>query len=311
MGNSNASTQNDRMPNFLIIGAARSGTSSLYEYMNQHPDIFFSANKEPLFFAFDGDKVDFKGPGDNRQVNIKTVTELASYQDLFSHVTTEKAIGEASADYLYAEKAPECIHHYIPDAKLVAVLRNPVERAYSSFLYTIRDDREPLRDFAEALAQEDERVAAHWEYIWHYRRMGYYYQHLSRYYRLFNRSQIRIYLNEDLRQDTLSVLRDAFAFLEVDDTFKPDISIAYNEGGFPRRKLLNRLLTRQSRFKSFLRPFMPAFIMKNYIQLKYKNLDKPELSGELKLELARAYKDDILKLQDLIQKDLSSWLHEV
>jgi len=304
-------TQNDRMPNFLIIGAARSGTSSLYEYMNQHPDIFFSANKEPLFFAFDGDTVDFKGPGDDRQVNIKTVTDLGAYRKLFSNVTTEQAIGEASADYLYAEKAPACIRRYIPEVKLIAVLRNPVERAYSSFLYTIRDDREPLRDFAQALAQEDARIAAHWEYIWHYRRMGFYFQHLSRYYSLFDRRQIKIYLNEELRQDTSSVLRDAFSFLEVDDTFQPDVSVRYNEGGVPKRRLLNYLLTRQSRFKSLLKPLMPAFVMQKFIQLKHSNLDKPELADEIRLELAGGYKEDILKLQDLIQKDLSSWVPEI
>lgn len=299
-----------RMPNFLIIGAARSGTSSLYEYMNQHPDVFFSPNKEPLFFAFDGEKVDFNGPGDDRQVNIKTVTNLSAYQELFRGVTTEKAIGEASAAYLYLQKAPETIHRYLPKAKLIAVLRNPVDRAYSSFLYTIRDNREPLRNFGEALAQENARIANNWEHLWHYKNMGFYYQQLSRYYQLFDKSQIKIYLNDDLRKNTADVVHDAFSFLEVDADFQPDFSVIYNKGGVPKRKLLNRILTRQSRFKSMLRPFMPSVLMKAYTQLKHSNLDKPELEGEVRLALSRIYRDDILKLQDLIEKDLSSWLAE-
>lgn len=297
-----------RMPNFLIIGAARTGTSSLYEYMRQHPDIFFSPIKEPMFFALEGGKPDFRGPGDDKEINRKSVTDLAAYQALFAGATTQKAIGEASANYLYSDRAAERIKHYVPEAKLITVLRNPVERAYSSFLYTIRDGREPLRDFGEALAQEDRRIGEHWEHIWHYAHMGFYGQQLQRYYDRFDKKQIRVYLNEDMKKDSPGVLKDIFGFLEVDDSYMPDTSVSYNEGGVPKRKLLNTVLTRPSIIKRLLRPLMPAAVMKFYTELKHSNLDKPPLDSEVRARLVGVYRDDVLRLQDMIGKDLSHWL---
>ena len=300
--------QSGRMPNFLIIGAARTGTSSLYEYMRQHPDIWFSPVKEPMFFALEGSKPDFRGPGDDLEINRKSVADLAAYQALFSGATTQKAIGEASANYLYSGSAAARIRHHVPEAKMIAVLRNPVERAYSSFLYMIRDRREPLRDFALALEQESKRIAEHWEHIWHYARMGLYSQQLQRYYDLFDKNRIRVYLNEEMKQDAPGLLKDVFGFLEVDDSFLPDTSVTYNEGGVPKRKLLNALLTRPSIIKRLLRPLMPAAAMKFYTRLKHSNLDKPPLDEEVRARLAALYRDDVLRLQDMIGKDLSAWL---
>ena len=302
------SANRGRMPNFLIIGAARTGTTSLYEYLRQHPDIWFSSVKEPMFFALEGRKPNFRGPGDDQQINRKSVTDLAEYQALFAGANSRKAIGEASANYLYSDCAAARIKHYVPDAKMIAVLRNPVERAYSGFLYMIRDQREPLRDFAQALAQENKRIADHWEHIWHYSNMGFYGQQLQRYYSLFDKNQIRIYLNEEMKKDGPGLLKDVLGFLEVDDTFPIDTSVVYNEGGVPKRKLLNSVLTQPSPLKRLLRPFMPAAAMKFYTQLKHSNLDKPPLDDEVRARLVALYRDDVLRLQDMIGKDLSSWL---
>ncbi len=296
------------MPNFLIIGAARTGTSSLYEYMRQHPDIYFSPVKEPMYFAMEGKKPDFRGPGDDLEINRKSVTDLAAYQALFAGAQGKKAVGEASANYLYSDVAAARIHEAVPDARLIAVLRNPVERAYSSFLYMIRDRREPLRDFGEALAQEPQRIRDHWEHIWHYAAMGFYHQQLQRYYERFDKSRIRVYLNEDMKKDAPGLLKDVFGFLDVDDGYAPDTSVTYNEGGVPKRKMLNALLTRPSIFKRLLRPLMPAAAMKLYTKVKHSNLDKPPLDPEVRARLVALYRDDVLKLQDLIGRDLSHWL---
>ena len=296
------------LPNFLIIGAARTGTSSLFEYMRQHPDIYFSPVKEPMYFAMDGRKPDFRGPGDDKEINRKAVSDLTTYQALFAGAQGRKAIGEASANYLYSEVAAANIHAVIPDARLIAVLRNPVERAYSSFLYMIRDRREPLRDFGQALAEEPSRIRDHWEHIWHYAGMGFYHQQLQRYYARFDKSRIRVYLNEDMKKDAPGLLKDVFGFLDVDDGFTPDTSVTYNEGGVPKRKLLNAVLTRPSVFKRLLRPLMPAAAMKFYTRLKHSNLDKPPLDPEVRANLVALYRDDVLRLQDLIGRDLSSWL---
>lgn len=296
------------LPNFLIIGAARAGTTSLYEYMRQHPQIFFSANKEPMFFALQDEKVDFKGPGDSDEINRKSITNRKDYEELFAAASGRPAVGEASALYLYSEKAANNIQHSIPDAKLIVILRNPIERAYSSFLYTIRDNRESLRDFAAALAAEPQRIAQGWEHIWHYKTMGFYGAQLQRYYDRFERKQIKVFLHEDLVTDLAGVLRETFEFLGVDPDFKPDLSLKYNQGGMPKRAWLNTLLTRPSRIKSWLKPLTPRFLIKYYTKLKHSNLDKPALSASARQQLIDAYRDDIGKLQELLGRDLSGWL---
>src|SRR3954452_17434204 len=121
------------MPNFLIVGAAKSGTTSLYYYLKQHPQVFVSPVKEPKFFAYEGEKVVYRGPGDAEN-NRRLVNNLADYRALFGGANGAKAIGEASPVYLYSPKACERIRHYLPDAKLFVILRDPAERAYPSFL---------------------------------------------------------------------------------------------------------------------------------------------------------------------------------
>ncbi|HEY1419866.1 MAG TPA: sulfotransferase, partial [Candidatus Dormibacteraeota bacterium] len=129
------------LPNFLIIGAAKSGTDSLYGMLGQHPQIYISPSKEPMFFVAEGlPEVPYRGPSD-REVLLRWdswVNTLEHYESLFGGATVEKAIGEASTWYLYDEGAPHRIKHHVPDAKLIAVLRNPVERAYSAFTMMLR-----------------------------------------------------------------------------------------------------------------------------------------------------------------------------
>ncbi|MCW5935662.1 MAG: sulfotransferase, partial [Fimbriimonadia bacterium] len=156
-----------RMPNFLIIGAAKSGTTALYFYIKQHPEVFMAKVKEPRFFAYEGGVPEWKGPLDAEN-NAWVITDKEVYTALFNDVSEEKVWGEASPIYLYSEPAPERIKNYAPDAKLVAILRHPIERAYSHYLHLIRDNREPLRDFGKALDLEPERMANGWEWSWHY-----------------------------------------------------------------------------------------------------------------------------------------------
>ena len=123
------------MPNFLLIGAAKAGTSSLYGYLKQHPQIYMSPIKEPRFFALEGETLNFNGP--TRGINQTSINTLEAYSQLFQKVTTEKAIGEASTIYLSSPKAPERIKHYLPDVKLIAILRDPSERAFSSYMHLV------------------------------------------------------------------------------------------------------------------------------------------------------------------------------
>ena len=144
-----------KMPNFMIIGAAKAGTTALYKYLEEHPQIFMSPQKEPRFFALEGEKIDFRGPG--AMTRFRYVTDIETYRLLFKNVSNELAIGEASTWYLYIPKAAKGIRHYLPNVKLIVMLRDPVQRAYSNFLGLRREGVEPLEDFTEAMVAEKER----------------------------------------------------------------------------------------------------------------------------------------------------------
>ncbi|MDQ3862200.1 MAG: sulfotransferase domain-containing protein, partial [Actinomycetota bacterium] len=235
------------------------------------------------------------------------VTDINDYRALFRGVSGEVAIGEASHWYLYHPKAPRRIKHHIPDVKLVAILRNPVDRAYSQFLHFVRDGQEPLADFAQALREEDRRIHDHWAFG-RYASRGFYYSQLKRYYDLFDRSQIKVHLYEDLSADAPTLLRDTFRFLEVDPTFVPELSVEPNVSGIPRNRVLHAMLTRSGRTKAVLRQHLPTGMLELANRLKNRNLVKPQLSPELRLEMTEMYREEIVKLEDLIGRDLSGWL---
>jgi Sulfotransferase domain. len=296
------------MPNFLIIGAAKSGTTSLYYYLKQHPQIYMSPIKEPRFFAFDGIKMDFRGPGD-RELNCQTITEIEAYRALFQAASNETAIGEASTLYIYNPRVPERVRHYVPNMKLIAILRNPVEQAYSSFMRLARDGLEPLTDFAEAIQQEENRIYNHWSFTWHYKQRGFYYIQLKRYFDLFDPDQIRIYLHEDFYNDQVGVLQDIFRFLGLDDTFVPDVSLKHNVSGLPRSRILHTFFAGPGMIKFALERIIPEKVRwRIRIGLIHRNLTKLTLLPDVRRQLIQDYREDILKLQGLIQRDLSGWL---
>ncbi len=299
------------LPNFLIIGAPKAGTSSLYEYLKQHPQIYMSPEKEPHFFALENEKIDFRGPGDLYR-HRNAVTRLEDYLQLFDQVTDEIAIGEASTTYLGSLKAPERIKQFIPQVKLIVVLRNPVDAAYASYLHLVRDGDEKTTDFYKALQKEEERIAKNWEGIWHYKQRGFYYAQLKRYFDLFNQEQIKVYLHEDYTQNPQEVLRDIFQFLNVDNLFNVDTSLRYNVSVMPQNIWLNSLLIKPNFLKSITNTFLPKKFRQSIANnLKNWNLNqyqKPSLPLELRKNLVQEYRKDILKVQILIQKDLSLWL---
>lgn len=298
------------LPNFLIIGAAKSGTSSLRKYLNEHPDIYGDVAIEPGFFAFEGVKPSFAGPGDEI-LNDAVVTNLTDYEALFEGVRDESAIGEASVVYLYSEQAPRRIRHYIPDARLIVILRNPVERAVSSFAHLVRDGFEPIQDFRRALDAEDERIRQNWQHLWHYKRMGFYSEQLGRYLDLFPAHQLAIYTYDDFSERPLEVIQQLFTFLEVDDSFVPDLSRRYNVSGRPRSRLLHSLLTKPSLVRRALKPFVPGAVRAGVQKaLMDRNLKQGKASvPDATLDYLKSlYRDDILKLESHLQRDLSAWL---
>ena len=296
------------LPNFLIIGAAKAGTTSLYRYLEQHPDVFMSELKEPRFFALENDPLDYHGPNDpSAHCEYKT---LEAYTTLFSGVAHETAIGEASTLYLYHPDAAGRIRHYVPDMKLIAVLRHPVEQAYSNFVFLRRDGREPSEDFREAVGLEEHRVKQlRWGPLWHYTGRGFYGEQLERYFALFDRSQIRVILYENLRRDPVAVCQEIFGFLGITQDFTPDVSVDWNVSGIPRSRQLHRFLLEPKRLRTALGRLLPEASKRRIsFWLQQQNLaPAPALDPALRRELCEVFRDDVTRLEGLIERDLSSW----
>jgi hypothetical protein len=295
------------LPNFLIIGAAKTATTSLWKYLRQHPQIYMSASKEPRFFAFEGETLNFRGPGDSEEIAI---TDLETYSALFNKVTHEIAIGEATTMYLWSPKAPERIRYHIPHTKLIAFLRDPVERAFSNFQHLVQQGREPIQDFSQAIAAEEQRIQEGWWPFWYYKQQGMYSAQLKRYFALFERDQIKIYFYEDFKKTPLNIIQDVFKFLNVDSEFIPDLSQkARKSHPIPKNKALHKFLTQANPIKSMLKPLLPTKMRQQVIaQIQEKNLTKPQLNPEVRRHLIEDYREDILNLQNLLGRDFSQWL---
>lgn len=301
------------LPNFLIIGASKAGTTSLYHYLRQHPQVYMPQNKEPRFFIYEGGSIDPNWPGYNFIKN-KTVTDLPGYQELYRPVTNEIAIGEATAGYLSNPGVPDRILKHIPDAKFIAILRDPAERAYSAFLMDIRNglDNVQLSEAVERYYAKKEppsdilRQRAYISYI----RAGFYYQGLTRYYQRFDSDQIGVFFFEDFKRDPACLVRNVFGFLDVDQAFQPNMGKRYNVSLVPRNRRWNRLAVGQNLAKRLIKRIVPVEARKRISKIVIgSNLIQPApISRELRSDLIEIYRQDILRLQDMCDRDLSLWL---
>lgn len=303
------------LPNFMVIGAGKSGTTTLYEYLNEHSEVFMSPIKETNYFSLiDTQQVPREKDPDQVHNFYRSVWSWDHYVSLFPDNTDAKAIGEVSPKYLYTPRAAMRIKETIPDVKLIVILRNPVERLYSRFMHLARENRQPSDSIEDALDRDS---------IW-WRRPdlvseGFYYRHLMHYLKIFDRSQIKIYLFEDLKKDPKNLIKDIYEFIGVNTDFVPDFSVRYNPSGMIKSKKIDLLIGQNSIPKRIIKSLMPPIfsvlkksktINKRLTQLRQSNLHKPPLVKSLRQTLMKdIYQDDVIKLQTIIHRDLSEWFN--
>lgn len=223
------------LPNFYVIGSSRSGTTTLRHHLRAHPDVYLPPVNEPRYFAFAMDPMNYAGPGDEI-LRDRVVTDMNAYQALFQDAGTETAIGEVSPAYLSSETAAARIAAATPDAKILAVLRHPAERALSSYRRERMDDLEPAPCLGAALHRENERQRTGWSYVWRYRYRGLYHTHLARYFARFPRHQIKVLTYDRWAGDQgRNLLREVFHFIGVDPAkYLPDRALHLNATTTPK-----------------------------------------------------------------------------
>jgi len=310
-------------PNFFVVGAAKSGTTSLYYYLKQHPEVYMSPIKETNFFSTDIDPDNFsrlyKKLYKSKKLDLEKYTsssmdklvwgayvrEWEHYVRLFQSAQNEKAIGEVSNSYLYSKVAASNIYNNFPNAKIVMILRNPVQRAFSHYLANIRDGK-ARRSLIEEIELDNNRRKKGWGVSALYIELGMYYEQVKRYLDLFPRKNVRIILYDEYMKNTSMVMEDLFSFLNISRNVKIDFTKRYNAARIPKNKNVIYLVT-QMNLKRAVFHLIPEAYKKRVKDLFFSRVEKPELEKNEKDFLIRIYKEDITKLERLIQYDLSVW----
>ena len=295
------------LPTFLVIGVAKAGTTALYHHLKAHPEVFMPAVKEPEFFSYEGTRRGLSFKPDDK------ITHLEEYYALYDNVRDEKAVGEASPRYFHSLVAPGRIKETIPEARLIVLLRHPVDRAYSHCMDMMNSGAFPYQPFVP-LFREKARAVEAWAqepFNCYGFLHSFYHDSLQRYYALFPRDRILVLLFEDYVTEPRSVLRDVYAFLGVDTSFVPDLDTRHNPTfGIPRSTMLHKTVMRPNRVKTLTQKLIPTKARKKILGgiLKSVRTKKPDLSPAIRAEFVEVYREDILKVQTLTGRDLSSWL---
>ena len=290
------------LPNFMCLGAGKSGTTTLFDILRQHPDIYFPAFKEPHFFDIPG--------------NYHNGIEW--YKKNYFRKADKKIIADFTPSYFFDLLAPERIFKDIgPDIKFVVLLRHPVDRAYSHYLHSVRDHHENV-SFEESLKLENERLIYHRKNDNHlsYLRQSYFHQGLygdmlERYLEHFTLDNfLFVNFEEDFLKKREATIQKILRFLAIEDQVKLEINLRSNPASKPRLRLLKRLMNKKGWWRKALKFLVPSMqlrqIIRNKIQrANIKEYEVQPLSKELKVKLYNIYfKENMEKFQRITKKKL-------
>ena len=292
------------LPNFIIVGAAKCGTTALYYYLRQHPDIAFSALKEPKYFSTIFNKLPQKGIGD-QTIDKYAIDNWGKYKALFKKLETYKLRGEASPDYLlYHKNTAPAIKEKLGDIPIIIMLRDPVSRAFSAYSNMRRDNREFL-PFKEALGAEKERSLNNWDFMWKYLQGSLYAEQIKTFLNEFN--NVKFVLFEDFISNPLYETNKVINFLGLNKLDKIDDK-KYNPSGVPNNIFAKFILNRNNKFSTVLREVLKKYIPRNILEsVSRKSLNKIILEQKDAHYFYSLVAHDIEKTEELINLDLTIW----
>lgn len=297
-----------RLPDFIVAGSAKCGSTSLHYYLADHPEIFMPLQKEIHFFTAEKLLSLSGGPKDDR-VNAFHISSYADYLNQFKRANDSQKIGEVSPSYInYPELSIPKIKDEIGNPKIIFILRDPIKRAYSNYLHLVREERETL-SFYEALQEEDNRKAKKYSDFWYYRFHSTYYDKVKKFEQAFG--QLLIITTEELKEDTVGTMQKVYEFIGVNSDHSPsNLGVQYNSGGVYKSNFVTKFFFRQSKLRSFIKRLIPITdglkkVKQNIIE-KYKK-ETPSIDPKAEEFLVNCLKNDTMQLKRDYDIDVKNW----
>jgi len=293
-----------KKPNLFIVGAPKCGTTSMYNYLKQHPEVFMSSLKEPHFFGTD-------------LVSSNFIREKEKYLSLFSNATDEKRIGEGSVWMLYSKVAAAEIKEFSPEARIIMILRNPVDMIFSLHGEHYFWGDENIRDFKKALMVEEKRrqglkipVQSKVKFGLLYREIAKYDHQVERYLRVFGQDNVKVIIFDEFKHHTERIFSDTCQFLEIDSRFKPEFKIV-NARRVVHSRTLMHFVQHPPNFSRRLGKAIPSSIrhrMLSFIEKKgYEVKPAPPMDEKLRRQLQQEFLPSVERLSILLKRDLTYW----
>ncbi|MEV6986794.1 sulfotransferase [Sphaerisporangium sp. NPDC051017] len=299
------------LPDFLVIGAPKAGTTALHAALARHPALFMSAVKEPKFFLTDGPPPTRGGPGD-AQTFREHVWRREEYEALFDQAPPGTLRGESTPFYLYDRKAQRRIHAMVPGAKLIVVLRDPVERAHSNWTHLWSAGLEPIGDVVRACAEEERRIAAGWSAFWHYVGLGRYGEQLRDLFKLFSPADVLVFRYRDLVDAPLATLDRICEFLGVETGLIAEVP-RENVTAHPEHTLRHQALSRVMRVGAAVGRHLPGALAGRLTEtlegaLQDNGRPRRPLSWDERQALIPRFERDVALLRQVTGEDFGDWL---
>jgi hypothetical protein len=300
-------------PDFLVIGAPKAGTTALHAALAQHPDVFVSTPKEPKYWLCDGAPPPaWSGPGDKHSQQ-EWVWRDDEYFPLFEPAAAHQVRGESTPFYLWSRGAHRRIGEALPDVRLIAVVRDPVDRAYSNWMHLWSDGLETEHDFVTAFEREAERVRAGWAPFWRYRELGRYGEQLDHLFRHVDPDRVLVLRYRDLVDDPRTAVDRVSRFLGIREgqveAIPRDNSRSFVSPGW-RPRLLGPVVRGGARLGQFAPPEVWRALHPPLIGLlgDGRRAHRPRLDAGRRQRLLASYADDIALLSSLTGQDFGDWL---
>lgn len=304
---------NEIIPNFLIIGFPKAGTTSVYNHLRSHPDIFMPNNTELRYFNNAQVMKHLGGPGDE-QIPTKICKNQNEYSSYFKDWNGENAIGECTTNYIFYKEGLASIKSKLrDDVKLIVLLREPVSRAFSHYQYFIRREKEKL-SFEDAIKEENKRKANGWNDGWFYLDNSLYSSKISNLLDL--KLNFRAFLFEDFIKDPQNFLKMIYKYLNVDDQFTPEnLDLTFNKGGVYKKKTLINWMLSPSKFRSSVKSILPNALTQELRIRRDKFISKQtvplKIDQKTELELRSFFNNDVKRLSQMLDLDFTAWGYDL